>query len=391
MNYCNYIIMNNTDSYKYNDLNVSNFISETDSLNECIKKNYTGFIVYNNTVYYRNINIIDLIKNYKYSKGSTFYLIIPDNYIQFIFSITERLIYYTYGISNKVHDISSCDELLVTDEIDNAINNLEKGDHIIIHHKILKNFLKNNNNNYTKFFKLNPYDVSWGLDDPAFVKSRPKNNRKYNILLPLEELYNPYHNYKELEDDIPFNEKINKIMWRGTNSGYPNEKNRAFRGELVEKYYNHSLCDIGYCDMRYTEQDDYKYKIDKKLLCKDFIDIKDQLKYKFIISVEGNDFATNLSWILLSNSLLICPIHVIETWNMETKLIPWKHYIPILNDFSDLIKNYYIALNNKDLCESMLFYKKMFACQFLNIKKEKKIIDNVINIYFNNTTKHKLL
>ena len=56
MNYCNYIIMNNTDSYKYNDLNVSNFISETDSLNECIKKNYTGFIVYNNTVYYRNIN-----------------------------------------------------------------------------------------------------------------------------------------------------------------------------------------------------------------------------------------------------------------------------------------------------------------------------------------------
>ena len=127
-----------------------------------------------------------------------------------------------------------------------------------------------------------------------------------------------------------------------------------------------------------------RYKKDKfnKDYIKNYLSIRDQLKFKFILSIEGNDFATNFSWIMLSNSIPICPIHVIETWFMESKLIPFIHYIPVKNDFSDLIDIYKYALNNNKLCQNILFKKKLFCANFLNPQEEDNIIKGTITTYF---------
>ena len=114
-----------------------------------------------------------------------------------------------------------------------------------------------------------------------------------------------------IKNDIKFNNKKNNVVWRGCNSG------ETLRLDLVKKFYNFSEFDIGFSDMRYK-----KDKYNKKYI-KGFISIEEQLKSKFILSVEGNDFATNFSWIMLSNSIPICPIHIIETWFMESKLVPY--------------------------------------------------------------------
>ena len=70
----------------------------------------------------------------------------------------------------------------------------------------------------------------------------------------------------------------------------------------------------------------------------------DHLGYKFIMCLEGNDVATNLKWVMSSNSLAVMPKPVYETWYMEGRLIPNYHYVEIKPDYSDLEERiqYYI-------------------------------------------------
>ena len=60
--------------------------------------------------------------------------------------------------------------------------------------------------------------------------------------------------------------------------------------ELVVQMYSNPMIDIGFVNSC------------EDLKTKNVITIKEQLKSKFLISVEGGDVATNLKWILYSNS-----------------------------------------------------------------------------------------
>ena len=73
--------------------------------------------------------------------------------------------------------------------------------------------------------------------------------------------------------------------------------------------------------------------------------IREHLDYKFIMALEGNDVASNLKWVMSSNSIAVMTRPTCETWFMEGKLIPDYHYIEIKDDLSDLEEklNYYIA------------------------------------------------
>ena len=85
------------------------------------------------------------------------------------------------------------------------------------------------------------------------------------------------------------------------------------------------------------------------------LSIKDQLKYKFILSLEGNDVATNLKWIMSSNSVCIMPRPKFETWFKEQgMLIPNYHYILIKNDFSDIEEIFNTYKHNKDFCNQII-------------------------------------
>src|SRR5690606_29582030 len=66
------------------------------------------------------------------------------------------------------------------------------------------------------------------------------------------------------------------------------------------------------------------------------LSIDAHLDYKFILALEGNDVATNLKWVMSSNSLAVMPIPKFETWFMESTLIPDFHYVCIKDDYSDL-------------------------------------------------------
>ena len=70
---------------------------------------------------------------------------------------------------------------------------------------------------------------------------------------------------------------------------------------------------------------------------------------------------------------------------MERYLIPYIHYIPLENDFSDLDDKMKWCLDNLDKCEEIAYMSKMYALQFSNDNKEKYIIKEIIRIYKENT------
>lgn len=176
--------------------------------------------------------------------------------------------------------------------------------------------------------------------------------------------------------DIPFDKKNNIAVWRGTTTG--SEDRIGSRFTLVKNYYNkHEEIDVAFNSIC-QEKDEYKIYV------KPSKSIAEQLKCKFIISVEGNDVASGLKWQLYSNSVVMMTKPTICSWFMEDHLIPFVHYIPLKPDYSDLYEQYKWALNNLDKCKEINKNAKQYVEQFLDYKKQKDINKKIMKIYFEN-------
>ncbi|GHC32721.1 glycosyl transferase family 90 [Aidingimonas halophila] len=154
-------------------------------------------------------------------------------------------------------------------------------------------------------------------DEPTFVKSRPVADGAGNadsVLLKL----NSVRHYYRVRDRLAFEQKRPLAVWRGS-------IHQGHRKRFVASHFAHPLCNIG------AVGGDPDGLYDRGTLS-----IREQLQYRFIISIEGKDVATNLKWILSSNSLCLMPRPRYETWFMEGRLIPGVHYVQVADDFSDL-------------------------------------------------------
>ena len=113
--------------------------------------------------------------------------------------------------------------------------------------------------------------------------------------------------------------------------------------------------------------------------------IDQQLEYKFILCLEGNDVASNLKWVMSSKSIAVMSKPKFETWFMEGLLIPEHHYILIKDDYSDLEEklNFYIENTNKAL--NIIENANLYVAQFKNKKQEDLISLYTLKKYFENT------
>ena len=200
---------------------------------------------------------------------------------------------------------------------------------------------------------------------PSFVKSRPISNYNENsVLLPLDS--NRHFNF--IDDQTKFVEKKDEAVWRGA----------AYQKHRID--FLESCMDLPFINLGNTA------KIDgKTMICESpKMPIKEQLKYKFIISLEGNDVATNLKWIMSSNSVCIMPRPKYETWYMEGKLKPGIHYIEIQDDYSDLEEQFRIYANKPEWCEQIIFnaneYTKKFKSISNRLLKARMVCKKFINL-----------
>ncbi len=204
---------------------------------------------------------------------------------------------------------------------------------------------------------------------PSFVKSRPiAGDNANSVLLKL----NAIRHYNFVDDKLKFREKRDLLVWRG--AGF-----RPNRRLLLDTHFHHPKCDVGRVDTKKGEQPEFVVPT---------MSIKEQLKYKFILSLEGKDVATNLKWIMSSNSLCITPKLKYETWFMEGKLQAGVHYVEVKDDFSDLVEkiDYYLA--HPEEAEQITANAREWVKQFTNPKREKLISLLVAQKYFKLANKH---
>lgn len=207
-------------------------------------------------------------------------------------------------------------------------------------------------------------DVTKIPDEPTIVKSRPiHGDNKNSILLNLDKL----RHFNFITDNQSFANKKNMLVGRGV-------VRREHRIRFFEMYFNHPMCNLGQINTGKNEH-----------WIRNFLTIAEHLDYKFILCLEGNDVATNLKWVMSSNSLAVMPKPKFETWYMEGTLVGNKHYVEIKDDYSDLEErlNYYIQ--NPAEAEKIIHHAHEYITQFSNKDHEDLISLLVLEKYFHKT------
>ena len=116
------------------------------------------------------------------------------------------------------------------------------------------------------------------------------------------------------------------------------------------------------------------------------MNIDEQLKYKYLISIEGHDKASDINWKLNSNSLVFMARPKKVSWLMEDKLFPGYHYILLKNDYSDIEEKLEWCNNNPEKCKQIVKNANKYMEQFMDIDRETRIENEVIKRYFENYT-----
>lgn len=214
----------------------------------------------------------------------------------------------------------------------------------------------------------------------VLVKTRGRDSIN-GVILRCLNFNRHWNNYYHKPEESCFDKKNNIIFWRGTTTGEISNPGNRFN--LITRYFNkHSKIDVGFSDICQGKNDYSKYVKGK-------VEISDFLKNKYILSIEGNDKDSGINWKLNSQSVILMPKPRITSWLMETTLIPDFHYILLKDDFSDLEEKYDWCEKHPEECKKIIKNANLFMDEFNNQDREEQIEEEVINKYFEITSKIK--
>jgi hypothetical protein len=196
---------------------------------------------------------------------------------------------------------------------------------------------------------------------PRIVKDRPILDGNDNgVLMKL----NKFRHFYMPPDNLSFAAKRPMAVWRG-------HLNNPIRTRFMEAVGGLPICDAGSPKTDAPEQ-----------FRKPFLSIEEQRRYRYIVSLEGNDVATNLKWIMSSNSLCLMPEPTYETWFAEARIEPNVHYVPLATDFSDLADKVAYFERNPAEAGRITAAANAYCRQFGNERDEQAISLLVLYKYF---------
>lgn len=204
-------------------------------------------------------------------------------------------------------------------------------------------------------------------DFPTLVKARPVSEFRNSILFKLGKVRH-FHFEK---DRLPFRSKRDSIIWRGA-------VYQSHRVAFMEKFWGKSpRIDVAQSNKKGKGNPEWYGE---------FTTVPQQLDHKFVLSIEGNDVATNTKWIMGSNSLLFMRKPTCETWFMEGTLIPGTHYVQVADDYADMEEkmDYYLA--HPDEAEAITRNANEYVSQFLDHVAEDWLSFKVIERYLELST-----
>jgi hypothetical protein len=161
---------------------------------------------------------------------------------------------------------------------------------------------------------------------------------------------------------LEWDEKINKAFWRGTTTGSLDlNENERFKIVKMAKQYP-DYFDAYFSNISLTYQN--KIKLLKKYFLKKKYLPHLQVKYKYLLAIDGNAFAGSFFWQLFSNSLIIKNKSQFLEW-YYVGLKSNEHYIEYENE-KDLIEKIIMLKENDSLAKKTSKQASEFAREFLS-------------------------
>lgn len=148
---------------------------------------------------------------------------------------------------------------------------------------------------------------------------------------------------------------IRKFFWRGRAKGGDNYLKRA------------SLCALSLDHPQHIDAFHVQNRNDKN-----YVTLEDGFKnYKYMIDPSHKGFKGRLKYLMLSGRLIFLQCHIHKCF-YEKEMHPWKHYIPLESDFSDLIEKFHWAESHPEECDEIInrtlsYAKKTFRINNINL------------------------
>ena len=220
-------------------------------------------------------------------------------------------------------------------------------------------------------------DIAVCMDQPYLVKSRPVQLSP-DCMSILFKLHSDRHFDFVVDMDLSnFRTKKPVVVWRGADTGHgfdsmtPPKGTRAY----LLQHVSHPFLDVG---LAQQEQGIHPYY---RRFLRDPMSREQMMRCKYLLSIEGNDVASNLKWALASSSVVMMCRPTVVSWFMEDHLIPWVHYIPLRNDFSDIEKRYLWAEAHPEECITIIKNAHRFVSMFLDDTNEHLLLTRIIQWY----------
>jgi hypothetical protein len=185
--------------------------------------------------------------------------------------------------------------------------------------------------------------------------------------------YEPIKEYLKLHREgkvCQWKDKQPALIWRGgaTGVGTALDKvllatyvNYGSRMKVVKEYFSKNISNV---DVAFEKG--HATKPNPQLVRESHTSMIDQLKYKYILSIEGNDVASGLKWQLASDSVVFMARPTTVSFLMEDQLVPFVHYVPLKDDYSNLIDMVHWARENDKQCnwisqQATLFMEQLWT------------------------------
>lgn len=213
-------------------------------------------------------------------------------------------------------------------------------------------------------------DITYVPELPTILKSRPLGDDTQNsVLLNLDKV----RHFLFVNDQKPWREKKHMAIFRG-DLGILKENRNIFMRRFANG--QSQLVDAASTNC-WEEHPEWQ---------KEKMTIGEHLDYQFIMSLEGNDVASNLKWVMSSNSIAVTPKLTCETWFMEGTLRPNYHYIEVKDDFSDLEERLTYYIEHPEEAEAIIQHAHEYVAQFQDQERERLISLLVLQKYFEMTS-----
>ncbi len=211
-------------------------------------------------------------------------------------------------------------------------------------------------------FKYLIGDIQYIPESPAFLRCRQIGDHNENcILLPL----NTRRLFKVYKDSLPYEQKRNMSVWRGAVF-------KQHRIDFLKATQHLSFCDVG--ATAWKQEAVAKFH-------RPWLTPQQQLMYKIIFVIEGNDIASNIQWAMSSNSLCFMRKPRYESWFSEGKLIAGTHYVQIADDFSDISEKFNFYSTNIKESQEIIRNAQEYAQAFRDLRREYAIARAVVRKY----------